>query len=190
MKNYLNKLARIFISFTKGFTISGLHIFGAFTRWKRPPFTFMYHPSNRKYLDKPAYNVIPNVDKESGKVTFPKDKPAIEQHTVAKRDRGIHALTIEDCILCMSCAKACPIACITILGEKIGKGKGAKYCFERFTIDYSKCMFCGLCVEVCPKSCLVHTPEWDYSSFFRDNLVKNMLTNLPYKKPEPIESTI
>jgi NADH-quinone oxidoreductase subunit I len=60
----------------------------------------------------------------------------------------------ERCIVCHSCAKACPIDIIHIADhfeevEVEGK-KRKKKVLDRYDIDVKRCMFCGLCEEACP----------------------------------------
>ncbi|HEY3320720.1 MAG TPA: 4Fe-4S binding protein [Planctomycetota bacterium] len=85
---------------------------------------------------------------------------------VADRFRGHLHNDIERCIVCKACAKACPIDCFWIDGEKTEAGKFRP---SRFDIDLLKCMYCGLCVNVCPTGCLTMTKEWWGSTFSRDD---------------------
>ena len=75
----------------------------------------------------------------------------------------------EICDGCGICAKICPVSCITMEAykdEKIGKRKTSSY-----TINFGRCMFCGLCVESCPKKCLVHTKDYEFVAYNRDDLI-------------------
>ncbi|MCK6474451.1 MAG: 4Fe-4S dicluster domain-containing protein [Planctomycetes bacterium] len=65
------------------------------------------------------------------------------QVKVADRFRGHLDNDIERCIVCKNCAKACPIDCFWIDGEKTPTNKLRP---SRFDIDILKCMYCGLCV--------------------------------------------
>ncbi|MBI3828080.1 MAG: 4Fe-4S binding protein [Planctomycetes bacterium] len=76
---------------------------------------------------------------------------------VADRFRGHLHNDVERCIVCKNCAKACPIDCFWIDGEKTEHNKLRP---SRFDIDILKCMYCGLCVVACPTGCLTMTKEW------------------------------
>jgi len=81
---------------------------------------------------------------------------------VADRFRGHLHNDIERCIVCKACAKACPIDCFWIDGEKT---ENNKFRPSRFDIDLLKCMYCGLCVFACPTGCLTMTKEWWGATF-------------------------
>ena len=94
----------------------------------------------------------------------------------------------EGCISCNKCAVICPVECITIDSRKKNdnenpdaktppefKSKPLKLKLLRFDIDEALCCFCGLCTEVCPTDCIVHTTEYEYSKYDRDNLVYDYL---------------
>lgn len=94
----------------------------------------------------------------------------------------------EGCISCNQCAVVCPVECITIESRKKTAeeddgsktpahfgSKPLKLKLLRFDIDEALCCFCGLCTEVCPTECLVHTPEYEYSKYDRDQLIYDYL---------------
>ena len=81
---------------------------------------------------------------------------------VKDRFRGHLHNDIERCIVCKACAKACPIDCFWIDGEKTESNKLRP---SRFDIDLLKCMYCGLCVFACPTGCLTMTKEWWGATF-------------------------
>jgi formate hydrogenlyase subunit 6/NADH:ubiquinone oxidoreductase subunit I len=85
---------------------------------------------------------------------------------VADRFRGHLHNDIERCIVCKACAKACPIDCFWIDGEKTESNKLRP---SRFDIDLLKCMYCGLCVFACPTGCLTMTKEWWGATFNKDD---------------------
>ena len=96
-------------------------------------------------------------------VQFPKTKMPIPE--VARYQLDV---TIEDCIVCDLCAKACPVDCIDIVSikspELIGHtsdGSAKRLYAEKFDIDMAKCMYCGLCTVVCPTECIVMTDNYD-----------------------------
>lgn len=84
------------------------------------------------------------------------------------RFRGVHQLTVENCVVCHACDRVCPVQCITIRGHR---GEDRRFVLEQFDIDYSLCMFCDLCVDACPPKCLVMGPEFEVSAASRDRLL-------------------
>jgi NADH-quinone oxidoreductase subunit I len=94
----------------------------------------------------------------------------VEKEIPLPRARGVIALDIEACTVCMLCARECPDWCIYIEGHKEqqppaepGGRARARSVLDRFDIDFGLCMFCGICVEVCPFDALFWSPEYEYS---------------------------
>lgn len=65
---------------------------------------------------------------------------------------------VDNCTLCKSCQRACPIDCISMEGEL---NENAKFHISRYDIDISKCIYCGLCTQVCPTECLTMTKGFE-----------------------------
>lgn len=86
------------------------------------------------------------------------------------RTRGLLYNDITKCTGCKSCAKVCPIKCITIQTE-LGADE-AKVWVSVYDIDFAQCVFCGLCVEVCPPASLVHTKKYEGAVYSLPDLVK------------------
>ncbi len=96
--------------------------------------------------------------------------------TLQPRYRGFHTYQIERCIACEACAKACPVACISVGKSgprKIDKTRDIAVggAMTQYKIDYSTCLFCGLCTEVCPTQCLKMGSIHDDSCYRREELV-------------------
>ena len=96
------------------------------------------------------------------------------------RARGVISLDVDNCTVCMLCARECPDWCIYIEGHKEeqpaskpGGKPRARATLDRFDIDYSLCMYCGICVEVCPFDALYWSPEYEYSEDNVSNLLHN-----------------
>jgi NADH-quinone oxidoreductase subunit I len=110
------------------------------------------------------------------------------------RARGVISLDVDNCTVCMLCARECPDWCIYIEGHKEeqppakpGGRIKTRATLDRFDIDYSLCMYCGICVEVCPFNALFWSPEYEYSEPKIADLLHNKekLTEWLATVPEP-----
>jgi NADH-quinone oxidoreductase subunit I len=117
-----------------------------------------------------------------------------EQEIPVPRARGVISLDVDNCTVCMLCARECPDWCIYIEGHKEeqppskpGGRPRARATLDRFDIDYSLCMYCGICVEVCPFDALHWSPEYEYSEPDVASLLhdKERLTEWLATVPEP-----
>lgn len=116
----------------------------------------------------------------------------LEMDEIPERHRGIHYLETDVCILCYQCGRACPVDCIEIEGTRLATAKGATGVYEgakgafisKFTVDYSRCIFCNFCIEVCPVDCIHMGKEYDYSGYTRSEMVKNLLTDKIFSRPD------
>jgi NADH-quinone oxidoreductase subunit I len=95
-----------------------------------------------------------------------------ERLPIPNRYRGIHYLEQEKCILCLACARACPIDCIEM--DAVRHGKELEW--VSFTLDYQKCMFCELCVYPCPKDCIHMGTEYAFVTFDRSEFNLDLLS--------------
>jgi len=77
-----------------------------------------------------------------------------EKKEPADRFRGMFGFSEERCIVCYSCAKACPIGIIHIASRleefEVDGKKKKRQVLQWYDIDVKRCMFCGLCEEACP----------------------------------------
>jgi len=104
--------------------------------------------------------------------------------------RGFLEVDMDICTACMACERACPIECISITVEKVKDAR--KRVMTKFDIDIGKCMFCGLCVDPCPSGALAHTPEFEATSQFVENLVARFVPDprvpyVPFKIPKGVD---
>ena len=95
-----------------------------------------------------------------------------EKGPVSPRFRGQHALRRyvtgeERCISCKLCEAVCPAQAITIEGA-VREDQSRRT--VRYDIDMTKCIYCGLCQEACPVDAIVEGPNFEFSTFTREEL--------------------
>ena len=96
-----------------------------------------------------------------------------EKTPMSPRFRGLHALRRypngeERCIACKLCEAVCPALAITIEAEPREDGSRRT---TRYDIDMVKCIYCGLCQEACPVDAIVETPNLEFSTETREELL-------------------
>jgi NADH-quinone oxidoreductase subunit I len=96
-----------------------------------------------------------------------------EKGPLSPRFRGEHALRRypngeERCIACKLCEAICPAQAITIEAEPRDDGSRRT---TRYDIDMTKCIYCGLCQEACPVDAIVETPNFEFSTETREELI-------------------
>lgn len=104
---------------------------------------------------------------------------------------------MSGCDGCDSCAKTCPIKCITVETTRVSpddenvpemnNGKKRKMWVTKHEIDFAKCCFCSLCTLVCPTDAIVMTQEFEYSEFDREKLKINFSDLTPEQVVEKKE---
>ena len=117
-----------------------------------------------------------------------------EKGPISPRFRGEHALRRypngeERCIACKLCEAVCPAQAITIEAEPRIDGSRRT---TRYDIDMTKCIYCGLCQEACPVDAIVETPNFEFSTETREELIydKNKLLANGEKWERAIASNI
>lgn len=125
-------------------------------------------------------------------------KPAVtlqypdERPNIPDGYRGRLHNRIEDCVVCLACARDCPVDCIHIEYEEAPKGtqfavasggQPIRRNASRFDIDMSQCMYCGLCTEACPTECLTMTKDFEYATYDRNDLIYEFAKPWPAPKP-------
>lgn len=98
-----------------------------------------------------------------------------EKGPISPRFRGEHALRRypngeERCIACKLCEAICPAQAITIEAEERADGSRRT---TRYDIDMTKCIYCGMCQEACPVDAIVEGPNFEFSTFTREELFYN-----------------
>src|SRR6202044_1085413 len=98
-----------------------------------------------------------------------------EETPTSPRFRGLHALRRypsgeERCIACKLCEAICPALAITIEAEEREDGSRRT---TRYDIDMTKCIYCGMCQESCPVDAIVETPNAEYATEYREELLYN-----------------
>ncbi|KXL48496.1 hypothetical protein M433DRAFT_76095 [Acidomyces richmondensis BFW] len=112
-----------------------------------------------------------------------------EKGPISPRFRGEHALRRyptgeERCIACKLCEAICPAQAITIEAEERLDGSRRT---TRYDIDMTKCIYCGFCQESCPVDAIVETPNAEYATETREELLYNkekLLANGDKWEPE------
>lgn len=98
-----------------------------------------------------------------------------EKGPISPRFRGEHALRRyptgeERCIACKLCEAVCPAQAITIEAEERVDGSRRT---TKYDIDMTKCIYCGYCQESCPVDAIVETPNMEFSTETREELLYN-----------------
>ena len=106
--------------------------------------------------------------KEKVTLNYPHEKGAL-----SPRFRAEHALRRypngeERCIACKLCEAICPAQAITI--DAAPRSEDDSRRTVRYDIDMTKCIYCGLCQESCPVDSIVEGPNYEYSTFSREEL--------------------
>lgn len=99
-----------------------------------------------------------------------------EKGPLSPRFRAEHALRRypngeERCIACKLCEAVCPAQAITI--ESDTRPEDGTRRTVRYDIDMTKCIYCGLCEESCPVDSIVEGPNYEFSTFTREELFYN-----------------
>lgn len=97
----------------------------------------------------------------------------MEKGPLSPRFRGEHALRRyesgeERCIACKLCEAVCPAQAITIETEPREDGSRRT---TRYDIDITKCIYCGFCQEACPVDAIVEGPNFEFSTYTREELL-------------------
>ncbi|MBD3169123.1 MAG: 4Fe-4S dicluster domain-containing protein [candidate division Zixibacteria bacterium] len=101
-----------------------------------------------------------------------------ERWEMPERSRGTIVLLSDpetgelNCTACMLCAKACPVAAITIERKKDPETK--KNYPTLFTLDTTVCCYCGLCEQACNFDAIKLTGKYEFSVSDKSELLYEM----------------
>ncbi|MEW6323917.1 MAG: NADH-quinone oxidoreductase subunit NuoI [Nitrospirota bacterium] len=122
---------------------------------------------------------------------YPHQKPE-----VSRRYRGVMSLLryqdgTEKCVGCGLCEAVCPSNVIKVVSAEQEDTPMKRYARE-YWFDLSRCVFCGFCVEACPVDALAMTPNYEYSTVNKRELMLSKETLLglgdryfPKQPPKP-----
>ncbi|KAF2402150.1 NADH-quinone oxidoreductase [Trichodelitschia bisporula] len=157
------------------------------TRWDTQKDSVLDHASKYFLLNelfRGMYVVLEQFFRPPYTIFYP-----FEKGPISPRFRGEHALRRypsgeERCIACQLCSSICPASCIIIEAEEREDGSRRT---ARYDIDMTKCIYCGYCQEACPTDAVVLTPNAEYATETREELMYNkekLLANGDKWEPE------
>ena len=124
-------------------------------------------------------------------IQYPHQRPEL-----SRRYRGVMSLLRyqdgeEKCVGCGLCEVACPSTVIKVVSAERDDAPMKRYARE-YWFDLSRCVFCGFCVEACPVDALAMTPNYEFSTTNKRDLMLSKETLLglgdryfPEQPPKP-----
>ncbi|CAI0655560.1 unnamed protein product [Colletotrichum noveboracense] len=178
----LNKMGRFFLLSEMA---RGMYVL--MEQFFRPPYTIYYPFEKSRSHEGPRGERLSNEEAESKYREA--SKLTSNPRPISPRFRGEHALRRypsgeERCIACKLCEAICPAQAITIEAEERADGSRRT---TRYDIDMTKCIYCGFCQESCPVDAIVESPNAEYATETREELLYNkekLLSNGDKWEPE------
>jgi NADH-quinone oxidoreductase subunit I len=102
----------------------------------------------------------------------------VKKMQMFERTRGMVVLLSDketgelNCTACLLCAKACPVAAITIERERDPETK--KRYPTLFDLDTLICAYCGLCEEACNFDAIKLAPKYEFATSDKASLMHDM----------------
>jgi len=134
-----------------------------------------------------------HIFEEKVTLMYPEVNHPLRDGTMPLNARNRIDIDMNRCDGCGSCARACPVNCIDVQLVKVTPGDEAPLFYDgtprktwviKYDLDFAKCCFCALCIDTCPTEANKMTPEFEYSTYNRDELLYHFADLTPEEAEE------